>query len=92
MIGTLVDVPAYQMMIDLIKSVIVPLVIGVAISTEFFKNKVKDYGPAFSAVSVIVMFPLFLGAFCGGWSALLKNLYIVPVLLLVHVLHAGAAV
>ncbi|KUO63048.1 MAG: hypothetical protein APF84_11005 [Gracilibacter sp. BRH_c7a] len=89
LIGTLVDVPVAQMMIDLIKSVIVPLLIGVGISTAFLKNKVKDYGPAFSAVSVIVMFPLFLGAFSGGWSALLANLYIVPVLLLAHVLHAG---
>lgn len=89
LIGTLVDVPVAKMMIDLIKSVIVPLLIGVAISTALFKNKVKDYGPAFSAVSVMVMFPLFLGAFSGGWASLLANLYIVPILLLVHVLHAG---
>jgi bile acid:Na+ symporter, BASS family len=89
LIGTLVDVPVKQMMIDLLKGVIIPLIIGVAISTALFKNKVKKYGPLFGAVSVIIMFPLFLGAFCGGWSALLKNLYIVPILLLVDVLHAG---
>lgn len=89
LLGTIVDVPVKNMMLTLIKGVIVPLIIGVAISTAFLKNRAKDFAPAFSAISVIVMFPLFLGAFCGGWSALLQNLYIVPILLLVDVLHAG---
>lgn len=89
LIGTMVDVPVQQMMLDLLKGVIIPLIIGVAISTALFRNKVKKFGPFFGALSVVIMFPLFLGAFCGGWSALLKNLYIVPILLLVDILHAG---
>jgi BASS family bile acid:Na+ symporter len=88
LIGAMIDVPVVSMMLDLVKGVILPLVVGVIISSFLLKNKVKRFAPLFSAVSVIFMFPLFLGAFCGGWATLLQNLYIVPILLVVDVLHA----
>lgn len=89
LIGTIIDVPVGSMMLDLVKNVIAPLVIGVLISTFILKDRVKKVQPLFSAATVVFMFPMFLGAFCGGWGTLLQNLYIIPILLLADVIHAG---
>ena len=89
LIGAIVNVPVVKMMIDLIIGVIVPLLVGVFISAVFLRNKVREYGFLFGAVSVLIMIPLFFGAFCAGWATLLKNLYICPILLLVDFLQAG---
>ena len=84
-------VPVVRMMMDLVLGVIVPLLIGVVISAVFLRNRVREYGFVFGAVSVLVMIPLFFGAFSAGWATLLRNLYICPILLLTDALQTGCA-
>jgi len=90
LVGQLIDVPVAAMMLDLVLHVVIPLVCGVVFSALVLKNKAKLLAPLFSAVAVIVMLPMFMGAVSGGWNTLLHNLYIVPIIALCAVLHAGA--
>ncbi|MCL2493233.1 MAG: hypothetical protein FWF33_04220 [Clostridiales bacterium] len=90
LVGQMLNVPVAAMMLELVEKVVLPLVVGILISTFILKNRAKQFAPLFSAVAVVVMLPMFMGAVSGGWNTLLHNLILVPVIALAAVIHAGA--
>lgn len=86
LVGGLAKVNTGAMFMDLIKIVIIPVIIGTILGI-IFPNVIKKIMPILAPIAILCLGLVMLSSMSKGTSTLIKQLYILPFLIIANVLH-----
>ena len=89
LVGKATHVDAYGIFLDLIEVVLVPVILG-SIVGSFWPDRIRQLKPALVAGSVLCLTFVIMGTTSRGTANLLRNLWILPVLVGVCMVQAIA--